>query len=230
LIRRVALVAGASGDIGQAISVRLADAQVHVIAVGRSRERLAALTACRPDALEPIAADLTREDERATVAQAVSRHGRLDMLVLASGIYERSHDPAVLARQFTANVEAPYALLQSVLPLLTTASGQVVFINSTQGLTASPGVGQYAATQHAMRAIADSLREEVNASGVRVATIFLGRTATTRQAAIFALEGRSYPPERLIQPADLADIVLTLLMLPPTVEVTNISMRPRLKT
>lgn len=227
---RVALVAGASGDIGQAISVALVGARLHVIAVGRSRERLAALAAHHPEAIEPIAADLTCEVGRAAVGQAVSRLGRLDMLVLASGIYERSDDPAALVRQFAANVQAPYALLQTVLPLLKTASGQVVFINSTQGLAASPGVAQFAATQHAMRAIADSLREEVNQSGVRVTSIFLGRTATTRQAAIFATEGRSYPPEQLIQPADLAGVVLTLLTLPPTVEATNISLRPRVKT
>jgi NADP-dependent 3-hydroxy acid dehydrogenase YdfG len=230
LTGRVALVTGASGDIGQAISAALAGAPVDVIAVGRSRQRLGALAARHPGSIEPLAADLTREDERATVAQAVSRLGRLDMLVLASGIYERSHDPAALARQFAANVQAPYALPRAVLSLLVEASGQVVFINSTQGLAASPDVGQYAATQHAMRAIADSLREEVNQSGVRVALIFLGRTATTRQAAIFATEGRSYLPERLIQPADVAGIVLTLLTLPPTVEATNISLRPRLKT
>jgi NADP-dependent 3-hydroxy acid dehydrogenase YdfG len=228
--RRVALVTGGSSDIGQAISIALAGAGTHVIAVGRSRERLAELATHAPELIEPVAADLTRDDERSVVAQAASRAERLDMLVLGSGIYERSHDPSALRRQFAANVEAPYALLQTMLPMLKAASGQVVFINSTQGLTASPDVGQYAATQHAMRAIADSLRDEVNASGVRVTSIFLGRTATARQAQIFAMEGRPYPPERLIQPTDLAGVVLTLLTLPPTVEATNISLRPRLKT
>ena len=80
----------------------------------------------------------------------------------------------MLTGQFAANVQAPYALLQAALPLLRAASGQVVFLNSTQGLTASPEVGQYAATQHALRAIADSLREEVNEQGIRVTSIFLG--------------------------------------------------------
>jgi NADP-dependent 3-hydroxy acid dehydrogenase YdfG len=81
-----------------------------------------------------------------------------------------------------------------------------------------------------MRALADSLRDEVNPHGVRVASVFLGRTATTRQAAIFAREGRAYAPERLLQPADVAGIVLTLFTLPPTAEVTNITLRPRLKS
>ena len=130
----------------------------------------------------------------------------------------------------TANVEAPYAVYQAMLPLLTAASGQIVIINSTQGLAAAPGVGQYAATQHAMRAIADSLREEVNPLGIRVASLFLGRTATERQAAIFAMEGRPYQPARLIQPGDVAGVVLDIFTLPRSAQVTDISMRPELKT
>jgi NAD(P)-dependent dehydrogenase (short-subunit alcohol dehydrogenase family) len=225
LSSRVALVTGASGDIGRAVCAALAAAEVEVIAVSRRRAPTDA-----GGRIVALAADLTLATGRATVAEAVARRGRLDLLVLGSGIYRRSDDPAVLAEQFAANVEAPYALLRAVLPQLREAAGYAVFINSTQGLAAAPEVGQFAATQHAMRAIADSFRGEVNAQGVRVASIFLGRTATTRQAAIFAAEGRAYPPERLLQPADVAGVVLMLLNLPPTAEVTSITLRPRLKT
>jgi NADP-dependent 3-hydroxy acid dehydrogenase YdfG len=153
----------------------------------------------------------------------------LDVLVLGSGIYERSQQTNVFLRQIAANVLGPYALLQQVLPLLVESSGQVIFINSTQGLKAAAGVGQFAATQHAMKAVADSLRDEVNTNGVRVTSIFLGRTATERQRAIFAIEGRPYTPERLIQPADVGGLVLFLLGLPRTSEVTDIVVRPMQK-
>jgi NADP-dependent 3-hydroxy acid dehydrogenase YdfG len=160
----------------------------------------------------------------------MSLRGRVDILVLSSGIYERSREPAVFARQIAANLVGPYTLLQQLLPLLIEAKGQVVFINSTQGLRAAAEVGQFAATQHAMKAVADSLRDEVNASGVRVMSLFLGRTATERQRAIFAAEGRPYPPQRLIQPSDIAELVLSLLRLPRTAEVTDIIVRPMQKT
>jgi NADP-dependent 3-hydroxy acid dehydrogenase YdfG len=80
-----------------------------------------------------------------------------------------------------------------------------------------------------MRAVADSLREEVNADGVRVLSLFLGRTATDRQRAIFAMEGRPYPAERLIQPEDVAEAVLAMLRLPRTVEATQLTLRPMQK-
>jgi NADP-dependent 3-hydroxy acid dehydrogenase YdfG len=81
-----------------------------------------------------------------------------------------------------------------------------------------------------MKAVADSLRDEVNANGVRVMSFFLGRTASERQRGIFTAEGRPYPPERLIQPADVAGLVLFLLRLPRTSEVTDIVLRPMQKT
>jgi NADP-dependent 3-hydroxy acid dehydrogenase YdfG len=171
---------------------------------------------------------LTTVSGRDAVRAMVAQRGRLDVLVLGSGIYERSAEVDALRRQFVANVEAPYQLLQAVLPYLVASKGQVIFINSTQGLSASPGVGQFAATQHAMRAIADSLRGD--ALGVRVTSLFLGRTATARQEAIFAMEKRPYTPELLIQPADVANMVTSLRMLPRTCEVMEITMRPSVKS
>jgi NADP-dependent 3-hydroxy acid dehydrogenase YdfG len=105
-----------------------------------------------------------------------------------------------------------------------------VFVNSTVGLEARAGVGQYASTQHALRAVADALRAEVNHDGVRVLTVYLGRTASERQARIFQMEGRDYVPESLMQPDDVAQMVMAALSLPSTAEVTEIRMRPAVKS
>jgi NADP-dependent 3-hydroxy acid dehydrogenase YdfG len=228
----VALVVGASGDIGRAIAFDLLGAGAEVFMLGRSMARLV-----RPPPPEKfrekcrfVVADLTDDDAIACVSAQIASRSRLDVLVLSSGTYERSHEPAVFGRQIAANVIGPYTLLQQLLPSLMEANGQVVFINSSQALKAAAGLGQYAATKHAMKAVADSLRDEVNAHGVRVMSLFLGRTASERQRAIFAAEGRVYPPERLIQPADVAEVVLSLLRLPRTTEVTDIVLRPMQKT
>jgi NAD(P)-dependent dehydrogenase (short-subunit alcohol dehydrogenase family) len=228
----VALVVGASGGIGRAIAFDLLGAGAEVFMLGRVRARL--VQPSPPENFREkcrfVVADLTDNNAIGRVNAEISARGRVDVLVLSSGIYERSRDPAVFARQIAANVVGPYALLQRLLPLLIEVKGQVVFINSTQGLKAAAEVGQYAATKHALKAVADSLRDEVNASGVRVTSIFLGRTATELQRTIFAAEGRPYPPERLIQPADVAEVVLSLLRLPRTAEVTDIILRPMQKT
>ncbi len=224
----VALVAGASSDIGRAIILALVGTDFRVYALGRNSARLAEIAAESPARITPVVADLTRGVD--AVRQCILRQKRLDLLVLGSGIYERSRDPTSLARQLAANVQGPCALLEAMLPLVVQAKGLVVFVNSTQGLAASPDVGYYAATQHALRAIADSTRAEYNAKGVRVTSLFLGRTATARQEAIFSLEQRSYKREALIQPGDIAGVILALVKLPLTSEITEIRMRPRVKS
>jgi NAD(P)-dependent dehydrogenase (short-subunit alcohol dehydrogenase family) len=84
--------------------------------------------------------------------------------------------------QYAANIRAPFALTRSLLPALKAAGrscgADVVVVNSSQGVRARGGTSQYAATKHAMRAVADSLREEVNADGILVGTIHVGHIAT----------------------------------------------------
>ena len=231
LIGARALVAGASGEIGRAIAFDLLRADAEVFMLSRSRASLVKLLppANVREKCHYVVADLTDRDAVERIGAEMSASGRLDVLVLSSGIYERSREPEALARQIAANLLGPYSLVQRLLPLLIKAQGQVVFINSTQGLKAAAGIGQFAATQHAMKAVADSMRDEINGNGVRVTSIFLGRTATERQRAIFAMEGRPYHPEVLVQPSDVAQVVLSLLQLPRTSEATDIVLRPMQK-
>jgi short-subunit dehydrogenase len=132
--------------------------------------------------------------------------------------------------QYQTNLRAPYVLTQVLLPMLKVRRGQVVFINSSSGIAAKPMSAQYDSTKHALRAIADSLRGEVNEHGVRVLSVYLGRTATDMQEKIFQIEGRPYRPDRLLQPEDVASVILNALCLPRTAEVTDIHIRPMIKT
>jgi len=91
-------------------------------------------------------------------------------------------------------------------------------------------VSQFSATQHALKAFTDSLREEINADGIRVLSIFPGRTATPRQATLYKLGGKDYQADLLLQPEDIASIVTAALALPRTAEVTEIHIRPLIKS
>ncbi|MFL6232265.1 MAG: short-chain dehydrogenase, partial [Thermoanaerobaculia bacterium] len=65
-----------------------------------------------------------------------------------------------------------------------------------------------------------------NKQGVRVLTVFPGRTATAMQEEVHRYEGSPYDPERFLQPGDVAAMVLNALALPRTAEVTDIHIRP----
>lgn len=231
-----AVVTGAGGGIGRVIARSLADLGGRLCLVSRSGEGLDKAAEELAGPVESCPTDLTCEDDLDTLVNTIRRSfgEHLDVLVHCAGIYHRASmeqaDIEDLDRQLETNVAAPYRLTKLLLPMLKAAQGQVVFINSTQGLRAQATLGQYAATQHALKAIADSLRDEVNEHGVRVLTLHAGRTATRRQESIFRAEGRPYRPELLVQPQDIADMIASCLTLPRTAEVTNLTMRPMVKS
>jgi NAD(P)-dependent dehydrogenase (short-subunit alcohol dehydrogenase family) len=227
LAGRVAVVTGASRGIGAAIARLLAERGADVRAVGR---RLVALDALG-DGVRPYRVDLT--DDAAVTALAAEL-GHIDILVHSAG--ELRHAAVAdapledLDLQYRVNLRAPYRLTQALLPALRTSEGEVVFINSSVYPAARAGTSQYAATKYGLAAVADALRDELNTDGIRVLSVFPGRTATPMQARLHEAEGRPYQPERLLQPEDVAAAVLGALELPRTAEVTDLRIRPFLKS
>jgi short-subunit dehydrogenase len=120
-------------------------------------------------------------------------------------------------------------LTAACLPQLRAASGQVVFINSSAALAASAGLSAYAAAKRGLQAATDALRQEVNGDGIRVLSVFPGRTDTPMQQAVLAAEQRVAPPGTLMRAEDVAAMVLASLEVPRTSEVTDIIMRPMRK-
>jgi NADP-dependent 3-hydroxy acid dehydrogenase YdfG len=158
----------------------------------------------------------------------------LDILVHCAGTFSTGTIEKTPVQQldtlYRTNLRQPFALTQALLPLLKSRQGQIVFINSSQGLQARGNTGLFAATQHALKALTDSLRQEVNADGIRVLSIFPGRTATPRMKELYEIEGWPYRPELLLQAEDIAQVVLNALLLPRTAEVTNVEIRPLIKS
>jgi NAD(P)-dependent dehydrogenase (short-subunit alcohol dehydrogenase family) len=230
----LAVVTGAGSGIGRAIALALAGRGAELCLVGRRVEALEAVAEAaraRGARVRCYGTDLALDADIECLGRVLGQEvGRLDVLVHSAGVIAPGPMEQVSSADFEAqyrtNLRAPYFLTQAVLPLLREARGQVVFINSSAGVVAKGRVGPYAATKHALKAVADSLREEVNCLGVRVLTVYAGRTATPMQAAIHELEGEPYAPERLLQPEDVAATVLAALSLPRTAEVTDISIRP----
>lgn len=233
---QVALVTGASQGIGRSIALDLAREGARLHLVGRNAEALAAVAQAAgadADGVHIHRADLGDDAGLDPLIATLRTLPRVDVVVHAAGVLWRARMQQATASQFDnhyrVNMRSPYLLTQAVLPALAASQGQVVLINSSAGLTAKAWVGQYAATKHALKALADSLREEVNPAGVRVLSVYVGRTATPLQAALHEAEGKPYRPQLLMQPSDVSRVVLHALSLPRTVEVTDITLRPLAK-
>jgi NADP-dependent 3-hydroxy acid dehydrogenase YdfG len=233
---RTALVTGASSGIGRAIALALAQHGVKVYLVGRNVDALneVASSVQRVSTAVCFQLDIADDNNIEALTTYIQEKTKLDILVHSAGINRQAAMQQAsiddLDRQYAINVRAPYVLTQRLLPFLIAAHGHIVFINSSIGLSVKrPEVGQYAATKHALRAVADTLREEVNPKGVKVLSLYLGRTATPMQRTLYSQEGRVYHPEILLQPEDVANVIVQTLTLPATAEVTEISIRPAIK-
>ncbi len=234
---QIAVITGASRGIGKAIALCLAKQGLTLCLIGRD---LASLKLVANSAekfssrVHTYQADLTLDEDLKTVVQSIQNDVSCINLVihcagvLIAGRMEHA-DVTDFDTQYSSNVRAPYALTKALLPMITSCAGQIVMMNSSVWQQARAGLSQYAATKYALKALTDSLRDEVNGEGVRVLSMFLGRTATPMQADLHEQQGASYHPEALIQPEDVAFTLLSLLTLPQTSEVTDIHIRPMKK-
>jgi NADP-dependent 3-hydroxy acid dehydrogenase YdfG len=230
----IALVTGAGSGVGQAIAYALAAQEATLCLVGRTTATLETTARSINNVGSPVRCyptDLTNDCAVQALAEQLHRDwDAVDILVHSAGVFAMGQLEAApvteLDFQYRTNVRAPYLLTQALLPLLRRQQGQVVFINSLVVLTPGGQVGQYATTKHALTALANSFREEVNAEGLRVMSVYIGSTASPMQAKIHAMKGRVYHPEHFLQPSDVASVVLNALCLPRTAEVTDINIRP----
>src|SRR6056297_1862274 len=178
---KTAVITGASQGIGEAIAETLHEAGVELVLLGRDRVRLEAVasrlpkSSARPPHL--IQADLREPNELENAADQISASiSTVDILVNCGGAYIRSNwdeaDTDTFQDLLQANVIGPYTLTRLLLARLVEARGDVVFINSS--ITRSPGSGasHFKASQHALQALSDSLRNEFNRKGVRVLSVY----------------------------------------------------------
>jgi NADP-dependent 3-hydroxy acid dehydrogenase YdfG len=155
---------------------------------------------------------------------------RLDVLVHSAGTISLGDVESMgvedLDRLYRLNLRVPVRLTQALLPLLRAARGQIVFINSTAADKPGELNAHYAAMKAALRVFADAVRDHVNRDGIRVMSVYPGRTATAMQAEVLRREGRGYDSRKLLQPSEVAAVIMRALLTPASVEVTEIRVRP----
>jgi NAD(P)-dependent dehydrogenase (short-subunit alcohol dehydrogenase family) len=169
---RAALVTGASSGIGAACATRLVGSGWRVFAgVRRAGDA--------PVGTEEILLDVTNEGQ---VRAATERIGELHGLVNNAGIALAMPLEFIpleeLRRQFEVNVFGQVAVTQAFLPQLRQTHGRIVFVGSIAGRSALPFLGPYAASKHALEAIADTLRLELRQFGIGVSLVQPGTIRT----------------------------------------------------
>jgi NAD(P)-dependent dehydrogenase (short-subunit alcohol dehydrogenase family) len=178
--KRAVLVTGASSGIGEACALRLLRAGWRVFA-GVRREGDA------PAGTEAVLLDVTDEAQvRAAAGRIDELHGLVNNAGIALAVPLEFVPLEELRHQLDVNVIGQVAVTQAFLPQLRRSRGRIVFVGSIAGRSALPFLGPYAASKHALEAVADSLRIELEPFGIGVSIVEPGTIATpiwTKSAA-----------------------------------------------
>lgn len=173
---RSVLVTGASSGIGEATALHLARKGFRVWAGARRLEKLKPLEALAEGRIRTLALDVLDPASVAAAVKAASGDGPLYGLVNNAGVSVTGPVEEVplddWRRQFETNVFGVVATIQAALPAMRAAGGgRIVNIGSVAGRLASPFMGAYAASKHALEGLTDSLRRETAGFGIKVSLI-----------------------------------------------------------
>jgi NADP-dependent 3-hydroxy acid dehydrogenase YdfG len=218
-----ALITGAGGGIGSAIAAALAPTHTLLLA-GRPSAHLDAVAERLGATTWPL--DLADAEAIESATEVVDQ---LDVLVHNAGVMLPGAAGESYIEEwratFEVNVFGAVALTLALLPALRLARGHVVFINSGAGQRVSAGMASYSASKFALRAFADSLRNDEPA--LRVTTVYPGRVDTGMQQDLVAYEGGEYDPGRFLRPDTVAEVVAAAVRTPAEAQLQEVVLRPR---
>jgi short-subunit dehydrogenase len=184
---RVIAITGASKGIGAELARQLAATGARLVLAARGEKELEEVAAqCRKAgaSVVTVRADVTQDrDCQAIVSGAVVAFGRLDVFVNNAGAtmwsrFEDLHDVSILRAIMEVNYMGAVYCTKHALPHLRDTKGLIVGISSLAGRTGVPTRTGYSAAKHAMTGFFDSLRIELDGSGVDVTMIYPGFVAT----------------------------------------------------
>ncbi|GAA1203625.1 SDR family oxidoreductase [Pseudonocardia alaniniphila] len=217
---KVVLVTGASRGIGRGVALAFAREGARLVLAARSDDRLAEVEKevrdLGAEALS-VPTDVTSPDAvAALVDEAMTRFGRIDVLVNNAGIgkvggVESAGFEDDVRQTLQASLFGMIHVTQRVLPILRRqGSGAIVTMSSVMGRKAFARFGSYAIVMHAVSAFSDSLRQEVADSDIRVSVIHPALTATDllREAE----EAEMPPPFRHMTPLSPDDVARAVVM------------------
>lgn len=220
------LITGATRGIGRQVVGTLAGEDLYLL--GRDAGALQAVCDHTPGG-RPVLADLSDPESLAGALAAAGLPDRLDGLVHVAGISVDARvadsTPAAWRQQIDVNVVAVAELTRLLLPALRSAGGTVVMVNSGAGKAVrAAGRSLYAASKHALVALADGLR--IEEPSLRVVSVFPGRVATDMQRDLRAFEGQPFVAKDYVDPATVAGVIATSLRLPADAMIPEVTVMP----
>jgi NADP-dependent 3-hydroxy acid dehydrogenase YdfG len=232
---KVVVITGASSGMGAATARKLASLGAKVVLAARREDQLKNLvTELGENAMYVVTDVSKRADLDNLIQQAISKFGHVDVLWNNAGIMPISFfDEGYVDewdRMIDINIKGVLYGINAVLPhMLERCEGHILATSSVGGIKTSPGIGVYSGTKFAVKAIMETLREEV-AQTIKVTTVFPGATQSElghdiTSPKIKALYGNLKNMPKLDEDA-IADAVIYAIGQPGNVTINELVLRP----
>jgi len=230
---KLALVTGVTSGIGAATVRALLAAEMRVIGLGRSANKLQAASFELGPKFQPILADLSEPQSRQrALAELPTEPVHLLVNNAAECVYESPQQlpPEQLSRLFEVNVSAALALVQAVAPRMQ-AGAQIINVSSVvaRHLPAAK-FAPYAASKVALDCLTEALRLELHPRGVRVSTVAPGLVDTPIYDKVSGFHGAKQRIKeqvpRWLSAEDVADAIVWIASRPPHLVVADLSLLP----
>lgn len=236
LTDQVALVTGAGRGIGAAIVRQLYAAGARIALVSRTEADLAALVEelqAPDDRVAVLPADIADEHAvEATFERAERQLGALAILVNNAGIptrrpFEVADYPIEDFDRITGvNLRGAFLCARAALQRMRERrSGTIVNIGSISGIRAAPDVLPYSISKFGMEALSQTILAEAKKYGIKTHLVAPGVTNSSiwdRKEVPLPADVRA----RMLEPADVADVVMFLLQLPQRVRIDRVILTP----
>lgn len=228
--RKKIFISAASKGLGRAMAIYLAKAGHELILCSKNIVNLEALKNeikshdlnCK---ISLIGVDLADQVAIQAALKKLKQVDYPDVIINNLGVYETGLPSSLkirdIQRQIELNLYAAIGLTNFFIEHLKTKNGQILNIGSVVSHRASKEAAAYSISKHAFKAWNDSLREEMRDFGVKVTAIYPGALNTSSWDGVEDTER-----DKMIQPEDVARLVIELLQLSPSALVEEIRLSP----
>ncbi len=227
------IITGASKGLGKAIAEKFAAGGYDLYLCSRSEQALLTTkkelgTRFPGVAIHTKAFDLSKREEAFSFGQWLLDSGvAVDILVNNAGQFipgsVHNEDEGALEQMMAVNLYSAYHLTRRLLPaMIGQRSGHIFNMCSVASFRAYPNGGAYSISKHALSGFSANLREEMKPYGIKVTSVYPGAAYTDSWA------GSGIDPQRIMEAADVAEMIYAASRLSPQATVEEILLRPQL--
>lgn len=237
-IKKVALITGATSGIGRATAHEFAKQGIHLIICGRRQDRLDTEKAALEKRTDVMTLNFDVSDKKATfeaIASIPDAFKPIDILINNAG---NAHglDPIETGdtddwdAMLDINVKGLLYVSKAIIPEMTERqSGHIINIGSSAGKEVYPKGNVYCASKHAVLAITEGMRMDLNPYGIRVSAVNPGLVETEFSQVRFKggdAANNVYKGYKALQPEDIAEVIHFAISRPAHVNIADVLVFP----